>query len=72
MVETMVGILIGLIVIVVTFNILAVAEAHKRTTVGAADAQITGLLSHIHGRARRRQRWRRNHDVWRGPHQMYK
>jgi Type IV Pilus-assembly protein W len=41
----MVGILIGLIVIVVTFNILAVAEAYKRATVGLADAQITGLLS---------------------------
>ena len=41
----MVGILIGMIVIVITFNILAVAEAYKRVATGASDAQITGLLS---------------------------
>jgi type IV pilus assembly protein PilW len=45
MVETMIGILIGLIVIVVIFNILSVAEGYKRATIGASDAQITGLLS---------------------------
>jgi type IV pilus assembly protein PilW len=45
MIETMVGILIGMIVIVVIFNILSVAEGYKRATVGASDAQITGLLS---------------------------
>ena len=44
-VETLVGVLIGLIVMVVTFNILAATEAHKRFTIGAADTQITGLLS---------------------------
>ena len=41
----MVGILIGMIVILVVFNILSVAEGYRRTTVGASDAQITGLLS---------------------------
>ena len=45
MVETMVGMLVGMIVIVVTFNIVSVTEANKRATVGASDAQITGLLS---------------------------
>ncbi len=45
MIETMVGILIGMIVIFVVYNILSVAEGFKRTTAGAADAQITGLLS---------------------------
>jgi hypothetical protein len=45
MVETMVGILIGMIVIVVVFNVLSVAEGYKRATVGTSDAQITGLLS---------------------------
>ncbi len=45
LVETMVGILIGTIVIVVVYNILWVAESYKRTTVGSSDAQITGLLS---------------------------
>jgi type IV pilus assembly protein PilW len=45
LVETMVGILIGMIVILVVFNILSVAEGYRRTTVGASDAQITGLLS---------------------------
>jgi len=48
-VETMVGILIGLVVMVVTFNIVAVAEAYKRVTIGAADAQITGFLSQFMG-----------------------
>jgi Type IV Pilus-assembly protein W len=41
----MIGILIGMIVIAATFNILSVAEAYRRTTIGAADAQITGLIS---------------------------
>jgi len=45
MIETMVGILIGLIVIVVVYNILSVAEGYKRTTAGAADTQINGLLT---------------------------
>jgi type IV pilus assembly protein PilW len=43
LVETMVGILIGMIVILVVYNILAVAEGYRRTTVGASDAQINGL-----------------------------
>jgi hypothetical protein len=41
----MVGILIGMIVIVITFNILSMAEAYKRATIGTSDAQVTGLLS---------------------------
>ena len=41
----MVGILIGMIVIAVVYNILSVAEGYKRATVGASDAQITGLLT---------------------------
>ena len=45
MVETMVGILIGMIVIVVVYNVLSVAEGYKRATVGASDAQMTGLLT---------------------------
>jgi type IV pilus assembly protein PilW len=45
LVETMVGILIGMVVIVVIFNILSVAEGYKRATIGSSDAQITGLLS---------------------------
>ena len=44
-VETMVGILIGLLVVLVVYNMLAVAEGYKRTTAGVSDAQITGLLS---------------------------
>ncbi|MCC7039175.1 MAG: PilW family protein [Burkholderiales bacterium] len=43
--ETMIGILIGLIVVVVVYNMLAVAENYKRTAIGTADAQITGLMS---------------------------
>lgn len=45
LVETMVGILIGMIVIVVVYNILSVAEGYKRVTIGASDAQITGLMT---------------------------
>ncbi len=45
MVETMIGILIGLLVVLVVYNLLSVAEGYRRTTTGAADAQITGLLS---------------------------
>lgn len=44
-VETMVGILIGLVVVVVIYNTLIVAEGFRRSTLGAADAQITGQLS---------------------------
>jgi type IV pilus assembly protein PilW len=43
----MVGILIGMIVVMVVYNILAVAEGYRRTTVGGADAQITGLLTQL-------------------------
>jgi Type IV Pilus-assembly protein W len=45
LVETMVGILIGLVVVLVVYNILAVAEGYRRTTIGSSDAQVTGLLS---------------------------
>jgi len=45
LIETMVGILIGLIVIAVIYNILSVADGYRRATVGASDAQITGLLT---------------------------
>ena len=45
LVEVMVGLLIGMVVIVVVYNVLSVAENYKRTTTGAADSQITGLLT---------------------------
>lgn len=44
-VETMVGILIGLIVVLAIYNVFAVAEGYKRAAVGAADAQTTGLFA---------------------------
>lgn len=44
-VETMIGILIGMIVVLVIYNVFAVAEGYKRTAVGAADAQTTGLYA---------------------------
>ena len=43
--ETMVGLLIGFIVILVVYNVLSVAEGYRRSTVGASDAQVTGLLT---------------------------
>ncbi len=45
LVETMVGILIGLIVVAVIYNTLIVAEGFRRSTLGASDAQVTGQLS---------------------------
>jgi len=44
-VETMIGILIGMIVILVVYNVFAVSEGYKRAAVGAADAQSTGLYA---------------------------
>jgi len=44
-VELMVGMLIGLISIVVMFQIFAVSEGQRRTTVGAGDAQQNGVTS---------------------------
>ena len=44
-VETMIGILIGMIVILVVYNVFAVSEGYKRAAVGAADAQTTGLYA---------------------------
>ncbi|MEO8675061.1 MAG: PilW family protein [Casimicrobiaceae bacterium] len=44
-VETMVGILIGMVVLIAVYNVFAVAEGYKRTAVGAADAQTTGLFT---------------------------
>lgn len=43
--ETLVGVTIGLIVVLVIYNLLAVAEAYKRTTTGYADAQVAGLVA---------------------------
>jgi type IV pilus assembly protein PilW len=45
MVETMIGILIGLIVVLVVYNLLSVAEGYRRMTTGVSDAQVTGLLA---------------------------
>jgi type IV pilus assembly protein PilW len=44
-VELMVGMLIGLISIVVMFQVFAVSEGQRRTTVGAGDAQQNGVTS---------------------------
>jgi type IV pilus assembly protein PilW len=44
-VETMVGILIGMVVVLAVYNVFALAEGYKRTTVGVADAQTTGLFA---------------------------
>jgi type IV pilus assembly protein PilW len=45
LVETMVGILIGLLVVLAVYNLLSTAEGYRRTTTGASDAQVSGLLS---------------------------
>lgn len=45
LVEILVGVLIGLIGIVVIFQVLAVAENRKRTTVQGGDAQSAGAIA---------------------------
>ena len=45
LVETMVGILIGMFVILAVYSLLSTSEGYKRATTGASDAQINGLLS---------------------------
>ena len=45
LVETIVGILIGLLVLLVIYNVLSLAEGYKRTTIGVADTQTTGLFA---------------------------
>lgn len=45
LVEMMVGMLIGLIAIVVMFQVFAVSEGQKRTTAGAGEAQQNGVTS---------------------------
>lgn len=45
LVETMVGILIGMFVILAVYSLLSTSEGYKRATSGASDAQINGLLS---------------------------
>lgn len=47
LIETLVGVTIGLLVVLVIYNLLAVSEGYKRMTTGNADAQITGLISHF-------------------------
>ena len=44
LVEILVGVLIGMIGIVVIFQVLAVAEAQKRNTTHGADAQSSGAI----------------------------
>ncbi len=45
LIETMIGILIGMIVLLAIYNVLTFAEGYKRSTVGAADAQVTGQFA---------------------------
>ena len=45
LIETMVGILIGMVVVAVVYNLLLAAEGYKRSTMGVADAQVTGQLT---------------------------
>jgi type IV pilus assembly protein PilW len=45
LIELMVGIVIGLIAVLVIYQIFAAAEGIKRNTTGAGDAQQNGLLS---------------------------
>lgn len=45
--ETMIGVTIGLIVVLVIYNLLAVSEGYKRMTMGQSDAQATGLISNF-------------------------
>lgn len=44
-IETMIGILIGLIVVLVVYQVFASAQGYKRLTTAQADAQVTGLFT---------------------------
>ena len=45
LVETMVGILIGILVVLAVYSLLSTSEGYRRSATGASDAQITGLLA---------------------------
>ena len=45
LVETMTGILIGMVVVLAIHNVFALVEGYKRTVVGVSDAQATGLYA---------------------------
>ena len=45
LIEVMVGVTIGLIAVIVMYQVFAVAEGFKRNTTGASDAQQNGLFS---------------------------
>jgi Tfp pilus assembly protein PilW len=45
LIEILVGVLIGMIAIIVIFQVLAVYEDRKRTATGAGDAQSTGAIA---------------------------
>lgn len=44
-IETMVGVLIGLLVILAIYQVFASAESYKRITTAEAEAQVTGLYA---------------------------
>ena len=45
LIELMVGLLLGLVVVLVTAQVLSFAEGQKRLTTGGADAQVNGALA---------------------------
>ena len=44
-VETMIGILVGLLVVLVVYQVFASAQGYKRLTTAEADAQVTGVFT---------------------------
>jgi type IV pilus assembly protein PilW len=44
LIELMIGLLLGLVVVLVTAQVLSFAEGQKRITTGGADAQVNGAL----------------------------
>jgi len=45
LVEIMIGLLIGLIAVLVIYQVYTVSEGFKRNTTAAGEAQVTGLFS---------------------------
>jgi type IV pilus assembly protein PilW len=45
LIEVMVGLVIGIIALIVVYQVFNVAEGYKRTTTSGGDAQTTGLVS---------------------------
>ena len=62
LIEIMVGVVIGMIAVLVIYQVFAAAEGIKRNTTSAGDAQQNGLARVVHAGGRVGQRQQRCRD----------